>query len=336
MRLRLCAWPVLLVLVLSTAGCGGFFARRMAQAPNTYPSWLAPAAPVQLAFNSKFLTNFPVHFVDVGPPSARLQYRVVQPADYQLKVSSTNWMARGRARFKFSFRLNVPGASNAWTHAPRGTVVLLHGYGVAQFAMSPWALRLAQDGWRCVLVDLRGHGKSTGKRIYFGTQEARDLSQLLDALAHDDQLATPVAALGESYGAALAVRWKAVEPRVGNVVAIAPYAVLSNAVLNICHEYAGWLPPTFLKSGLKKLPGVLKVEPGQLDTVTVLAQRPVAALFVAGAEDRVTPAGDVRKIYEAAAPGSGWFVVPEATHEALPYFFDDLAPSVATWLDGRR
>src|SRR6185503_9161346 len=38
MRLDLCARLMLPVLVLNTAGCGGFFARRMAQAPNTYPS----------------------------------------------------------------------------------------------------------------------------------------------------------------------------------------------------------------------------------------------------------------------------------------------------------
>jgi pimeloyl-ACP methyl ester carboxylesterase len=85
---------------------------------------------------------------------------------------------------------------------------------------------LAQEGWRCVLVDLRGHGKSTGRRIYFGVQEARDLSQLLDELARDGQLARPVATLGESYGAALALRWKGLDPRVGPVVAIAPCAVL--------------------------------------------------------------------------------------------------------------
>jgi cephalosporin-C deacetylase-like acetyl esterase len=42
-----------------------------------------------------------------------------------------------------------------------------------------------------------------------------------------------VAVIGESYGAALALRWKTMDPRVGNVVAIAPYVVLSNAVLNM-------------------------------------------------------------------------------------------------------
>ena len=250
MRQRLFRLLLPVLLVLSTAGCGTFMARRMAQAPNTYPTWFAPKAPVALAFSPKFLTNFSKQFAAVGPPTARLCYRVVEPADYNLISSSTNWLERGRKQFEFDFHADVPGRSNVWTSAPRGTVVLLHGYGLAQFSMAPWALRLAQEGWRCVLVDLRGHGKSTGSQIYFGVRETNDLSQLLDKLAQDGQLKEPVAAFGESYGAALALRWKTVEPRVRTVVAVAPYAGLSNAVLNLRHEYAAWLPKTLIKAGL--------------------------------------------------------------------------------------
>ncbi len=334
MRFKLRGWSVLLLLALGTAGCGGFFARRMAQAPNTYPTWLGPEAPVELEFADNFLTNFPSHFVEVGPPPARLRYRVVEPADYHVEVSSTNRLEHGRPYFKFSFRARVPGRTNDWTSSPRGTVVLLHGHGVGLFAMAPWALRVAEEGWRCVLVDLRGHGKSTGRRIYFGVQEARDLSQLLDVLARDGQLARPVAALGESYGAALALRWKTVEPRVGTVMAIAPYAELSTAVLNIRREYTGWLPKSLVRAGLRHLPSVLGVEPGALDTTTVLAGCQVVALFVAGANDRVVPVADVRRLFGKAAPGSELLVVPEATHEAVTYYFDDLVPPLLAWLRG--
>lgn len=334
MRLKLCAGAALLLLFLNTAGCGRFAARRMAQAPNTYPSWLAPEAPVEVAFGSEFLTNFPAHYVDVGPPPARLRYRVVEPADYRVKGSSTNWIEDGRPHFTFSFEAALPGRTNDWTTAPRGTVMLLHGYGVSQFTMAPWALRLAQEGWRCVLVDLRGHGKSTGRRIYFGVQETRDLSQLLDALETQGRLSPPVGAVGESYGAALALRWKAVEPRVQSAVAVAPYAVLSNAVLNIAHEYSRWLPRSFIRAGLKQLPFVLEVQPGELDPLTVIARTPVDALFVAGAEDRVTPVAAVRTLYEHAGNESRFIVVPGATHEAVPYFFEDLVDPVLSWLNG--
>ena len=329
-------WSFLGVLpvVLGMSGCGGFVARRMAQAPNTYPSWLAPEAPVQLAFASEFLTNFTTRIVDVGPPPARLLCRVVEPADYALELTSTNWLEHGQRRFMFALRASLPGKPNVWTPAPRGTVVLLHGYGVAQFAMAPWALRLAQDGWRCLLVDLRGHGKSTGKRIFYGVQEARDLSQVLDALARDGILARPVAAVGESYGAALALRWKSADTRVDRVVAIAPYAGLSNAVLNICHEYAGWLPRGLIKSGLRRLPSLLKVDPGELDTTTVLARHPVPGLFVVGTDDKITPAADVRRLYDETPLHSEWMVVPGATHEAVTYYFNDLVLPVLAWLDG--
>lgn len=340
--MRTLDWRVIVRLVLmlvaagGTSGCGGFMARRIAQAPNTYPTWLAPRPRVLLSFEDTWFTNFPTQFVEVGPPAARLRYRVVPPADYQLLVSTSNSVKRGKPRFQFTLRAHVPGKTNGWTAAPRGTVVLLHGYGLAEFAMAPWALRLAEDGWRCVLVDLRGHGKSTGKTIYFGIQETRDLSQLLDALARDGQLVAPVAAMGESYGAALALRWKTTEPRLDRVVAVAPYAALSNAVLNICREYAPCLPRILPRAGLKNLPEVLGVQPDELDPVAVLARHPVQALIVAASGDKITSTADMEKLFEAAAPGSRLITVPDATHETVTYRFDDLVPPVLDWLDASR
>lgn len=324
-----------LLLMLGTAGCGRFMARRMAQSPNTYPTWFAPAAPVELAFDPAFLTNTPSRLLTVEPPNteAQLHYRVVEPGDYHLRMIVTNWTTRGRARTRYSYRTELPGSTNAWSAAPRGTVVLLHGYGLAQFAMVPWALRLSQDGWRCVLVDLRGHGQSTGRRIFFGVQEARDLSQLLDALARDGELVPPVSALGESYGAALALRWKTVEPRLQSVVAIAPYASLSNATLNLSREYARWFPQFLLKAGLKQLPAVLEVKPEELDTTKVLEGHAVTALIIAGTQDRIMPLIEVNRVFGATAPGSKMIEVAGATHETVPYCFDSLATVVRAWLD---
>lgn len=308
-------------------------AHRMTQAPNTYPSWMAPSPRVLLTFNESPLTNSPAQFADVGPPPARLRYRIVEPAEYHLKFISTNWVERGVVRYQFIFNTTTPARTNTWTVAPRGTVFLLHGYGLAEFSMAPWAWRLAQAGWRCVLVDLRGHGKSTGKKIYFGLKESQDMSQLLDVLTNQGQLAPPVAAIGESYGAALALRWKTIDPRVGQVVAIAPYGVLSNAVLNICHDYAGFLPRAVIRAGLKQLPVVLGIQGDDLDTTTVLARHPVTALFVAGTEDKVIPLTDMRTLFAEALPGSELIIVPGATHETVPYCFSELVPPVLAWLN---
>ena len=319
-------------MLLSTTGCGTYMAHRMVQSPNTYPQWFAPEAPVLLSFSPRFLTNFPKQYVTVGPPTAKLFYRVVEPADYNLTVSSTNLLDHGVKQTEFSFQADFPAKTNRWTSQPRGTVVLLHGYALAQFSLAPWALRLAQDGWRCVLVDLRGHGKSTGDQIYYGLQEPHDLSQLLDKLAEDGQLHEPVAAMGESYGAVMALRWRPLDLRVRAVVAIAPYAVLSNTVMNLRQEYASWVPKTLIKAGLKKLPSVLDVSSSELDTTTVLGRTPEAVLFVAGANDKIAPAADVKQLRALAAPDSELIVVPDATHETLTYYFSELAQPVLTWL----
>ncbi len=323
---------LLTALALNTAGCGTFVARSMARAPNRYPTWLAPHAPVIIAFRPQLLTNFVREYVDVGPPPARLMYRVVEPADYHVEITSTNWLWRGQRQFEFTLRASLPAPTNRWTAPPRGTVLLLHGYGLAQFSMLPWALRLGQAGYRCVLVDLRGHGESSGRQIYFGIRETNDLDHLLDALAADKKLAGPVTVVGESYGAALALRWASVQPRVQTVVAIAPYASLSNSVLNICRQYAGWVSPEIFKSGLKKLPSLLGIPAAEFDTTTVMERKPVAALFVAAGEDNITPANDVKTVYSLALPGSKIMVVPDATHEALTYYFPELVPPVLSWL----
>jgi pimeloyl-ACP methyl ester carboxylesterase len=323
---------LLIVLALNTAGCGTFMARSLARAPNRYPSWFAAEAPVSLAFSPKLLTNFVTHYADVGPPAARLCYRVIEPADYHFTVNSSNWLKHGRPEYEFTFRAKVPAPPNRWTTMPRGTVLLLHGYGLAQFSMMPWALRLAEEGWRCVLVDLRGHGKSTGRQIYFGLHETNDLSQLLDVLARNNQLTGPVAVVGESYGAALALRWQTVEPRVHSVVAIAPYAILSNAVMNIRQQYAGWVPKFWVRAGLKQLSSILQVPPNEFDMTTVLMQNPVSALFIAGMDDQIAPVKEVEQLRALALPESRLIVVPGATHESLTYYFSDIAPPVLTWL----
>jgi len=289
-----------------------------------------------LDYNPKLLTNFTAHYIDVGPPAARLCYRIVKPADYRVKITATNWLEGGQKKFLFSFKATLPGPATNLPTASRGTVILLHGYGLAQFSMLPWALCLAQDGWRCVLVDLRGHGRSTGRRIYFGCRETNDLSLLLDTLSRDHQFKGSVDIVGESYGAALALRWKTVDPRVHSIVAIAPYASLSNAVMNICGDYANWMPRFVLRSGLRDLPSLLQVSPEELDTTTVLKRHPVTALFVAGADDNIAPAGDVERLCSLASPGSQFIVVPNATHEALTYYFNDLLSPVVAWLAGEK
>ena len=47
-------WLTLATLILASQGCGTFVADRIAQAPNTYPTWFAPKARVSLGMSHPF------------------------------------------------------------------------------------------------------------------------------------------------------------------------------------------------------------------------------------------------------------------------------------------
>ena len=108
---------LLAVLCLGAGGCGTLVAHSIVRSPNRYPSWFDAEAPVMLAFSPKMLTNFPAQYMDVGPPPARLCYRIIEPADYHFHVSSTNWLANGEKQYEFHFKAMLPGKTNAWTAA---------------------------------------------------------------------------------------------------------------------------------------------------------------------------------------------------------------------------
>jgi pimeloyl-ACP methyl ester carboxylesterase len=307
----------------------------MVQAPNTYPQWLAPKAPVTLEFSDKILTTFTNHFLHVASPEARIRYRIVKPANYDFRWTNHLDEANGQLQLSFTARVDrLNERTNHWTADPRGTVILLHGYGVSGFAMLPWALLLGKEGWRCVLVDLRGHGKSTGKQIYFGTQEVSDLRALLDELQARHGVNAPVSVVGHSYGAVLALRWKMLDPRVSQVVAMSPYADLSKAILSVSEQYASWLPKSFLKAGLRKLPELLHVSPCELNPECWVEES--NTLFIAGEQDKIAPLHQVQRLYETAGPGNKMLVIPRAAHEPLPFYFDALADPITRWLGGER
>jgi len=316
------------------SGCGNFAARRILQAPNTYPAWLAPKAPVELDFSEKLLTAFTNRYLKIADPAATIRYKIVPPADYQFRW--TNQVPEAGRIMNLSFSATISAESdrtNRWTAEPRGTVFLLHGYGVAGFAMLPWAFILAQDGWRCVLVDLRGHGKSTGKQIYLGMQEVTDLRALLDQIQMDEGSTGPVEVVGHSFGAVLALRWKMTDPRIDRVVAMSPYADFGNAVLNVSDEYAPWIPKCFLRAGLRRIPQRLGADPCQLNPGCWL--KPTEALFIAGELDKIAPVNSVQTLEKIGGANSKFLVVPRAAHEPLPFFLDDLAGPVTQWLDER-
>lgn len=154
----------------------------------------------------------------------RLHFRVVPPARRGMRYS----YRRQDNRFSFSFDWTAQTPASL---APRGSIVYLHGWSNDGQSMLPWALALADAGWKGVVVDLRGHGGSQDAPVGYGSREAGDVADLVAALEAAGELPQPVFLLGNSYGATSALFAEpALRGRITGIVALQPFATAEGAI----------------------------------------------------------------------------------------------------------
>jgi pimeloyl-ACP methyl ester carboxylesterase len=321
---------------MACSGCmtPGGIARRALEAPNRQNN--SDKEFKSFAFAT---TNFPVQRATVGPPPATLELMVIEPGDYGAKIFSKitprRPLSKGDTKtnlftFGFSFA-KYPIRPKLQTNDIRGTIFLLHGYSLSKEFMLPWGMTLAQAGYRVVLVDLRGHGHSTGDRIYFGGVERTDMVQCLDELQQRRVCAGPVGVLGVSYGAVLALQWAAVDSRVQTVAAISPYMDPGTAVADFLKTYVPALSSRTDKKASDIVAQRLAAEGPDLNTTAAVRQLKQPVLFVRGGHDELCSAEDLKYLQAAAPPGSEVTEVPLANHLVAGMCISQLSGPVIEW-----
>ena len=157
------------------AGCQNWMARAIVYVPNTdklvNPDGdLTPEQLARLGIDLQFR-------VEVGPPTASVSVWIIQPTN----------------------------SKNPKADSPRATILVLHGLQDKKTSMILMGKLLAAQGYRAILLDSRGHGRSSGQWLTYGAIESRDLAQVLDDLEQRQLLAEPVGAYGASLGGATAI-----------------------------------------------------------------------------------------------------------------------------------
>jgi pimeloyl-ACP methyl ester carboxylesterase len=232
----------LLATSLMVTGCANnALTRAITEAPNLRekPRMLRPYRAAQLQ-KSDATYAFALR-VPVGPPAAELSVAVINPGNYKVAASV------GHGDFKDGVAPVWPQTD--WTlpaqplAPPKATVIVLHGFQESKEDMIHWALYLAQHDYRAVLVDLRGHGRSTGNWVGYGAFEARDLKQVIDELARRQLVAGRIGILGISYGASVGLQLAGLDKRIEAVVAMEPFSDPRIAV----KEFARAVVPGFVR-----------------------------------------------------------------------------------------
>ena len=223
--------------------------------------------------------------VTVGPPSARLSVWVMEPS----------------------------------RQPARGTVLVLHGIRDSKASMRGMGRDLADGGYRSVLIDLRGHGSSSGDWLTYGVVDSQDLTEVLDALDRQNLLTKPVGAFGCSYGASTAIQLAGRDSRIRSVVAVAPFATLHVAV----HGYArllglGFVLPKEMIDRAVEVAGQMgHFQPSEANPLHAIQQTGARVLLIHGTSDWKVPSSSSQQLHAAASHHSRLILVENAGHDSV-------------------
>lgn len=331
---RLKLLTVCLTSSLLAACVSSMLARKVVSPPNR--SGMPP-----LFGDTEIVKNAPLAFEDVWTikvpkPPADIVVASIEPGDYGFQYDLAleypeNQLPR-IARFHAGWsaaRERKPAGS------PKGTLLLLHGYLQDKRFLTPWALRLAQEGYRCALIDLRGHGDSTGRHISFGAFEARDVSVVIDDLGARGWDVSRVGLLGISYGASVALLTAGRDARVRAVVAFQPFVSAERAVPELMRavfpqQARGISDRQFAAAHLKQA-RIAGFAWSEADIPAALRDARAPVLFLHGEADRWLSPTHSRELMQNAPTGSRLRLVPRDNHVTLPLQIRTFEREVIDW-----
>lgn len=185
------------------------------------------------------------------------------------------------------------------------------------------AARLNAAGLSVLMIDLRGHGHSSGARLTYGERERHDVLGAVDWLRAQGVLRIGV--LGASMGGACGLLAAADEPAIGALVADSAFADFGQMIERQFRRLSR-LPACVLPGALaigRALTGVALPRVCPLAAARRLTGRPCLLIHSAG--DRFVPAADACRL--AAAAGAELWITDSPGHigsyRALPEAYAD-------------
>ncbi|MFA8451284.1 MAG: alpha/beta hydrolase [Bacteroidales bacterium] len=121
----------------------------------------------------------------------------------------------------------------------KGNIILLHGIRANRQGMMRQANKLVEMGYRCILLDLRGHGESEGKYCSFGFYEKKDISTLINSLETRNYTYN-LGILGHSMGAAIAIQCMELDKRIEFGIIESAFSDLKTTTCDYIKSYLGF------------------------------------------------------------------------------------------------
>jgi len=179
--------------------------------------------------------------------------------------------------------------------SPHVTVLVFNGNGGNRAYRGPLAAALQRHGFQVLLFDYRGYGGNPGSPSQNGVTADAGAARKYLAGRSDVDLSRLVY-FGESLGTAVAVDL-AVEHPPAALVLRSPFT----SIADVGQHHYPFLPVRlFLRDRFSAIDQIREIR--------------VPLLVIAGAQDRIVPIDNTRRLYEAATAPKTLLVLPDADH----------------------
>ncbi|MCH7227351.1 alpha/beta hydrolase [Haloferula sp. A504] len=234
------------------------------------------------------------------------------PADTPALVVTAS-AAPGTARKARELRRLIPDAPR-WASTV-GTVVLLHGHRGRKEDLLPVCERFCAAGFRCVVIDLPGHGDHPSRFATFGHEEVGLLGEIRNAFPDDH----PCFLFGMSQGGAIALQAAASQPeRWSGVISVAAFATLDEALMSSArdfHPVARPLSPLLAMSVAIATRCRAGFFPAAIRPIDAAGALDLPVLLVHGGADRFIPVEHARRLHRALpSPRKDLLIIDGAGH----------------------
>jgi dipeptidyl aminopeptidase/acylaminoacyl peptidase len=247
--------------------------------------------------------------VNTHPPRYSLH---VPPSEYHAEYEAVSFTTSDGVLLKGWF------VKPLHPRSPSPAIIICHGVGANRSDFTGLAASLSRRGYFVLLFDFRAHGESGGWRTSLGYHEQEDVIAALHFLRKRNEVDPGrIGIYGFSLGGSSAILAAARTRTFSAVVADSAFTSLRDqarsAITGFYHLPAfPFLPLSVLGYELYFQTSVDNISP-----VSVIAQiAPAPVLIIAGEGDKLIPADNGRKLYQAAREPKEFWLIPGAEHGA--------------------
>lgn len=271
------------------------------------------------------------------PDDVGMAYWIAPPRAYQIKESFQSQPNGKHGKFSFTMSFG-DGPLKPGPVAIKGSIVLLHPWGMSGTAMMPWGLYFAAAGYKVVMPDLRSQGDSSQAPVGYGPREAGDIVELVRELQAKHRLPGPLYLLGASYGATVALFAAPRLPGLRGVMALEPYAnaadVIRRAPGSGLFGYkwlVRWITPEEINAAIARASRKLGVDLEHVNPGDALARTSNCTLILRGSRD-VLVSGEALTALSRRSARASHVEVPGEGHLTLPVRAGRLVPPLLAWM----